>query len=74
MKIQIAPASFENKNLIAVRVEGFDAAFPATMRQIAGAHWNPAAKAWLIPYKKEVYADLKRLFGQENIRSHLKNT
>jgi site-specific recombinase XerD len=67
MKIQIAPASFENKNLIAVRIEGFDAAFPATMRQIAGAYWSPEAKAWLIPYKKEVYADLKRLFGQENI-------
>ncbi len=67
MKIQIAPAILDNKDCIAVRVDGFDATFPATMRQIPGARWIPEQKAWLVPYSKEAYADLKRLFGQENI-------
>lgn len=67
MKIQIAPASFENKDCIAVRIEGFDASFPSTMRQIAGARWVPEQKAWLVPYNKTAYADLKRLFGESNI-------
>lgn len=67
MKIQIAPATYENKDCIAVRIEGFDANFPPTMRQIAGARWIPEQKAWLVPYNKSAYADLKRLFGQGNI-------
>jgi len=67
MKILIAPAILENKNCIAVRIESFDANFPATMRQIPGARWIPDQKAWLVPYSKEAYTELKRLFGQENI-------
>lgn len=70
MKIQIAPAIFENKDCIAVRIESFDANFPATMRQIAGARWIPEQKAWLVPREKETYAEIKRLFGQENITVH----
>lgn len=67
MKIQIAPATFEDKDCIAVRVESFDAAFPATMRQISGARWIPEHKAWLIPYDKAAWSALKQLFGEENI-------
>jgi hypothetical protein len=62
MKIQITPATFENKDCIPVRIEGFDVRFPSTMRQVAGARRVTEQKAWLILYNKKAYAELKRLF------------
>lgn len=67
MKINISPATFEDCDCIAVRIESFDADFPATMRQISRARWIPEQKAWIVPRSRENFDTLKRLFGAENI-------
>ena len=67
MKITIAPASLENKDSIAVRIDAFDADFPVLMKKIPGARWIPEQKAWVIARHQENYTLLKSLFGAENV-------
>jgi len=67
MKIQISPVTFEETDCIAVRIESFDANFPATMRQIPRARWIPTEKAWIVPRLRENFDALKVLFGEKNI-------
>jgi site-specific recombinase XerD len=58
---------FEGQKRIGIRPLGFDKAFPGLMKQIPGSRWTPGEKCWHIPYSKEAYADLKRLFGEGQV-------
>ena len=67
MKVQVFPLKFEGQKRIGIRPLGFDRAFPDLMKQIPGSRWTPAEKCWHIPYQKESYTELKRLFGEGQI-------
>jgi site-specific recombinase XerD len=67
MKITISPVIFEESACIAVRVQHFDAGFPAAMRQIPQARWNPTLKTWIVPRTPAHFSALKRVFGEENV-------
>ena len=67
MKIQLFPLQFQNQKRIGIRPLGFDKAFPTLMRQIQGSRWTPDQRCWHIPYDKQAYAQLKRLFGEGQI-------
>jgi hypothetical protein len=67
MKIQVFPLELGGKKRIGIRPLGFDKAFPGLMKQILGSRWTPGEKCWHIPYSKEAYAELKRIFGEGQV-------
>ena len=67
MKIQVFPLQFRNQKRIGIKPMGFDKTFPALMKQIPGSRWTPDQRCWHIPYEKQAYAQLKRLFGEGQI-------
>ena len=67
MKIRIFPMEFETKLRIGVQPLGFDRAFPELIKKIPGSRWTPKENCWHIPYQKDTYAKLKRLFGEGQI-------
>ncbi|MCR9290993.1 MAG: site-specific integrase [Bacteroidetes bacterium] len=67
MKIRIFPLKFEAKQRIGIHPLGFDQSFPELMKKIPGSRWTPKEYCWHIPYQKNSYALLKRLFGEGQI-------
>jgi len=63
MKIQVFPLQFQKEKRIGIRPLGFDNNFPTLMKRIKSSRWTPDEKCWHIPYHKESYAELIRLFG-----------
>jgi site-specific recombinase XerD len=69
MKLQVFPIQYKGATRIGINPLGFDRAFPSMMKQIKGNLWTPDLGCWHIPYCKEAYAELKRLFGEQQIIS-----
>jgi site-specific recombinase XerD len=67
MSIQIFPMDFEKQKRIGIRPLGFDKAFPEMMKKVRGSRWTPNEKCWHIPYHKEAYVNLKKIFGEGQI-------
>jgi hypothetical protein len=67
MKIQVFPLKYEGKQRIGICILGFDPAFPVQMKKIPGSRWTPNEKCWHIPYSKQAYVELKRIFGNEQL-------
>ena len=67
MKIQVFPLQYQGEKRIGIRPIGFDCAFPALMKKIAGSRWAPDEKCWHLPYQKDAYLELKRLFGEGQV-------
>ena len=67
MKIQAFPLQYQGEKRIGIRPLGFDHAFPALMKKVPGSRWTPDEKCWHIPYRKEAYKELKRLFGEGQV-------
>ena len=67
MKIKIFPLEFENTPRIGINPLGFDKSFPGMMKQVPGSRWTPVEKCWHIPYDKDSYAALRRIFGEDQI-------
>ena len=68
MKINIFPLNYSGVRRIGIKPLSFDKAFPAMMKQIPGSRWTPEEGCWHIPYEKNAYAVLKRIFGEGQIR------
>lgn len=67
MKVGVFPIEFEAKQRIGIHPLGFDRSFPELMKKIPGSRWTPKENCWHIPYQKDAYAQLKRLFGEGQI-------
>ena len=67
MKICISPIQMENDLLMVVCPEFYDVGFPALMKQVPRAWWNPELRAWLAPSETQTMDAFKRLFGSENM-------
>ena len=67
MKIRIFPLEVANTRRIGIQPLGFDKTFPTLMKQLAGSRWTPEERCWHIPYEKEAFAALKRMFGEAQV-------
>lgn len=67
MKIRIFPIKLEANQRIGIHPMGFDRSFPELMKGIPGSRWTAKENCWHIPYQKDAYAQLKRLFGKAQI-------
>lgn len=67
MKIQVFPLLYQNERRIGIYPMGFDKAFPGMMKKVPGSRWTPEERCWHIPYQKEAYAELRRLFGAKQV-------
>ena len=68
MKIKIFPIHYHEAKRIGIKPLGFDKTFPSMMKQIPGSCWTPDVRCWHIPYDKQAYTHLKRIFGEEQIQ------
>ncbi len=48
--------------------EAYDPGFPARMKTIQGAYWNPTIKAWLVPPWQAVLDRLIEIFGSGSVQ------
>ncbi|MBE2206027.1 MAG: tyrosine-type recombinase/integrase [Saprospiraceae bacterium] len=66
MELSVSLCCKDEKQYIGVNTVVFDAAFPARIRQMQGAHWSPALKYWLLPYTFANWNLLKHHFQEAN--------
>lgn len=68
MRIIIFPIEIDAETHIGVYPLISDSSFSKLMKKIPGSQWIRTNKCWCIPYHKKSYAQLKCIFGKEQIK------
>ena len=76
MKISLQMVMVDHEPCYALNVIGFDPSFPAKMKTVPRARWNPQHKSWVVPRTEQSLAALEGLFGktavqvQQSVETH----